>query len=140
MVLLLKTRPFFLYYCLMIKLSSTIQWPYHLMFRIKYLIETVFMLKISEPVRNKVELGGGTGRISIRNSESRNYPPFFCASRKERAILTQNPRKNRKNFRRMTSQSALEVPKVPFLNCSGIFDPDFKYKHLIHQNDCLGEL
>ena len=80
------------------------------------------------------------GRISIRNSESRNYPPFFCASRKERAILTQNPRKNRKNFRRMTSQSALEVPKVPFLSVSGIFDPDFKYRHLIRQNDRLSEL
>ena len=79
-------------------------------------------------------------RISIRNSESRNDPPFFCASWKERAILTQNPRKKRKIFARMTSQSALEVPKVPFLNCSGIFDPDFKYKHLIHQNDRLGEL
>ena len=80
------------------------------------------------------------GRISIRNSESRNYPPFFCASWIEREILTQNPRKNRKIFARMTSQSAFEVLKVPILRDRGIFDPDFEHEHMIHQNDRLGEL
>ena len=40
----------------------------------------------------------GLGRISIRNSESRNDPPFFVLPEKS-AILTQNPRKNGKILR-----------------------------------------
>ena len=88
----------------------------------------------------KTYLSDWSRRISIRISESRNYPPFFCASWKELAILTQNRRKNRKNFARMTSQSALEVPKVPILKDRRIFDPDFEHEHMIHQNDRLGEL
>jgi hypothetical protein len=54
-------------------------------------------------------------RISIRISESRNYPPFFCASWKELAILTQNRRKKRKNFARWRHSRRLKFQKYQFL-------------------------